>query len=342
MIKDFFFYECHLERGMASEGDPGLFAATEVVRAACNANFQRNGFYMRSYPSSPHCYYKYAKLPKDGMYMLWAVKKTDLTTLDILVDTRMYPNLVMIESNTDWQAETEEVKDTVEQVISGDSNPYNWNVNLQEHRTNKTQHLDEFHSALSYMREPNYIYGDYNSNITLNNSNSMEQNSEDFKLKVIQELTKGNVNIGQFIMEVKGNNNYYENSGHEEMEKHEVPDKVGKDCIMEYLWRLKPVVREQYLSVYGEIWNGILELNEVKVLIYNKGKQQDTTFNRNLLGQLIHQVGNRLYLPTANTVKMAEYLEPEKGQEHPIRQKLGESPEKNIKIAVEAYLKEHI
>ena len=145
MIKDFFFYECHLERGMASEGDPGLFAATEVVRAACNANFQRNGFYMRSHPSSPHCYYKYAKLPKDGMYMLWAVKKTNLTTLDILVDTRMYPNLVMIESNTDWQAETEEVKDTVEKVISGDSNPYNWNVNLQVHCTNKTQHLDEFH-----------------------------------------------------------------------------------------------------------------------------------------------------------------------------------------------------
>ena len=68
MTKDFFFYECHLERGMASEGDPGLFAATEVVRAACNANFQRNGFYLRSHPSSPHCYYKYAKLPKDGMW----------------------------------------------------------------------------------------------------------------------------------------------------------------------------------------------------------------------------------------------------------------------------------
>ena len=336
------FYRCYLERGMASEGDPGLFAATEVVRAACNANFQRNGFYMRTHPSSPHCYYKYAKLPKDGMYMLWAVKKTNMTTLDILVDTRMFPNLVMIEKNTDWQAETEEVKGAVEKVISDDTNPYNWNVYLQEHRTNKTQYLDEFHSAMAYMREPNYIYGDYNSNITLNNSNTMEQNSEDFKLKVIQELTKGNVNIGQFIMEVNGNINYNENRGHEEKEKHEAPDKAGKDCIMEYLWRLKPVVREQYLSVYGEIWDGILELNEVKVLIYNKGKQQDTTFNRNLLAQLIHQVGDRLYLSTANTVQMAECLEPGKGQEHSVRQKLGESPEKPIKTAVEAYLKELI
>lgn len=205
MNKNYLFYKCHLEREMASEGDPGLFAATEVVRAACNANFQRNGFNMRSLPSSPHCYYKYAKLPKDGMYMLWAVKKTNMTTLDILVDTRMFPNLVMIEKNTDWQAETEEVKGAVEKVISDDTNPYNWNFNLEIYSACGTQYLDEFHSALAYMREPNYIYEDYNSNITLNNSNKMEQNSEDFKLKVIQELTKGNVNIGQFIMEMKGN-----------------------------------------------------------------------------------------------------------------------------------------
>jgi hypothetical protein len=39
---------------------------------------------------------------------------------------------------------------------------------------------------------------------------------------------------------------------------------------------------------------------------------------------------------------MAECLEPGKGQEHSVRQKLGESPEKPIKTAVEAYLKELI
>ena len=47
-------------------------------------------------------------------------------------------------------------------------------------------------------------------------------------------------------------------------------------------------------------------------------------------------------LPTANTVKMAEYLEPEKGIEHPVRQKLGESPEKPIKKAVDEYMKSKI
>ena len=118
--------------------------------------------------------------------------------------------------------------------------------------------------------------------------------------------------------------------------------KQGKEAIMDYLWRLKPVVREQYLAVYAEIWDGILELKEVKMQIYQKGKQQNTTFNRNLLAQIIHQVSDRLYLPTANTVNMAEYLEPEKGAEHSVRQKLGESPEKPIKKAVDEYMKSKI
>ena len=166
--------------------------------------------------------------------------------------------------------------------------------------------------------------------------------SDELKLEMMDRLGKSGLSIGQFILENSGTITYNDYRGHEEEKKPVTTDAAGKDSIMEYLWRLKPVVREQYLSVYGEIWDGILELNEVKVLIYNKGKQQDTTFNRNLVAQIIHQVSDWLYLPTANTVKMAEYLEPEKGIEHPVRQKLGESPERDVKKAIEAYVKERI
>ena len=54
--------------------------------------------------------------------------------------------------------------------------------------------------------------------------------------------------------------------------------------------------------------------------------------------QLIHQV-DVIYLPTANTVQMATYLEPEKGVDHPVRQKLGEAPDKDIKNAIADYMK---
>lgn len=114
--------------------------------------------------------------------------------------------------------------------------------------------------------------------------------------------------------------------------------KQGKEAIMEYVGRLRPLVKEQYQEKYDQIWEGILEISQVKAVIYDKGKQQDTTFNRNLLAQLIHQV-DVIYLPTANTVQMATYLEPEKGIDHPVRQKLGEAPDKDIKNAIAEYMK---
>ena len=125
-------------------------------------------------------------------------------------------------------------------------------------------------------------------------------------------------------------------------EKKGEPEPASKDAIMEYVKRLMPVVREEYQSVYSEMWLGILDVKEVKLQVYNKGKQKGTTFNRDFVAQIIHQLGNRIYLPDANPVVMAEHLEPEKGKDHPVRQKLGESPDNSIKIAVEAVLKDKL
>ena len=116
----------------------------------------------------------------------------------------------------------------------------------------------------------------------------------------------------------------------------------AKEAIMDYVGRLKPVVREAYLDCYDQLWQGILELKEVRMQVYDCGKQKDTKFNRNLVAQIIHQMASTIYVPTANTVKMAQYLEPSKGSDHPVRQKLGEVPEKNIRKSVDDYLKQHI
>lgn len=165
--------------------------------------------------------------------------------------------------------------------------------------------------------------------------------TDETKIKMMEALAKSGMSVGQFVMENTGTITYNDNRGAEKQEKKDSESQSGsKEAIMEYVGRLKPVVREQYRNEYDTIWEGILELTQVRTLIYNKGKQQDTTFNRNLVAQIIHQVRDWLNLPTANTVKMAEYLEPEKGIEHPVRQKLGESPEKDVKKAIEAYVKE--
>lgn len=232
MEKNFLFYRCYLEKGMAGDGEPGLLAATEVVQAVCDAGFQRNGLSMKCYPSSPHCYYKYAKNPKEGMYMLRAVKKTDMTTLDILIDTRLYPSFVMIEKRKDWQDEAEEVRDTLEQMINGDADKFNWHVNLKEYKTNTTQNLEEFFSAMSYIKDQENIH----------------------------EKHKSNVQIGQLILKVNGNN-YYNNN--EELKDGKIEEVKGEDIVEE----LKPLfynneadVRQFLNEIEGMAPNDITDL----------------------------------------------------------------------------------
>ena len=122
-------------------------------------------------------------------------------------------------------------------------------------------------------------------------------------------------------------------------EKKVSKEQASKDTIMEYVGRLRSFVRDEYQERYDEIWMGILDLSEVSKRVFDKGKQQDTTFNLNLVAQIIHQVSDWLYVPAANAVKMAEYLEPGRGAEHSVRQKLGESPDREVKKAIELYLK---
>lgn len=112
----------------------------------------------------------------------------------------------------------------------------------------------------------------------------------------------------------------------------------AKKVIIDYVNRLLPLVKDEYQKSYDDLWNGILEIKEVKLLVYDKGRQQDTSFNRNLVAQIVHQISDLIYLPTANATQMAECLEPGKGVDHSVRQKLGEAPESVIKKSIERYI----
>ena len=116
----------------------------------------------------------------------------------------------------------------------------------------------------------------------------------------------------------------------------------ANDVIMEYVGRLMPVVREEFADKYDTMWQEILANYTVKQVIYNKGKQQDTTFNRNLVAQIIHQISPKVYLSEAKPTVLAEYLEPEKGASHAVRQKLGEIPENVIKKEIDKCMEKYV
>ena len=167
--------------------------------------------------------------------------------------------------------------------------------------------------------------------------------TDETKIKLMEALGKSGMSVGQLILENTGSITYNDHRGVEKKEetKGECPS-ASKDAIMEYVNRLKPLVKVEYQAHYEKIWMCILEINEVKQQIYKKGKQQETTFNRNLVAQIAHQLGDRVYVTEAKPVSMAEYLGPGKGKEHPVRKKLGELPEKPIKKAIEEAIKDEL
>ena len=103
-------------------------------------------------------------------------------------------------------------------------------------------------------------------------------------------------------------------------EKKGSKEQASKDTIMEYVGRLRSFVKDEYQERYDEIWMGILDLSEVSKRVFNKGKQQDTTFNRNLVAQITHLMIEPMFVPSVKVAQMAEQLEPEKGVDHPVKE----------------------
>ena len=161
--------------------------------------------------------------------------------------------------------------------------------------------------------------------------------TDEQKLEFAEKVVKSGAKIGNFVMDNHGTMTLSSNMGEERNE--EVAPVLGtKNSIMEYVNRLKPLVKEDFKKEYDEFWMQILELEEVKQQVYNKGKQQNTTFNRNLVARIIHQIGDKVYLVGINDQQYAEYLEPGKGKNHSVRQQLCLMPETPIKKAIERFL----
>ena len=100
--------------------------------------------------------------------------------------------------------------------------------------------------------------------------------------------------------------------------------------------RLHPLhVRQEWREKYQALWEEILELPAVADKIYDKGRQQGTAFNRNLVANILHlMVEQKVLTVTSNAKKMAEILEGDANAS--VRAKLGEMPPREIEQAIVA------
>ena len=134
-----------------------------------------------------------------------------------------------------------------------------------------------------------------------------------------------NVGGGTIHVHVQGKQQVVE----EQAENATCNPQPDKKSIIDYVMKLHPVyVSKEWQDKYEWLWKQILELTAVAEKIYDKGRQQNTTFNRNLVGNILHLLADKKVLTTNNATKLAIGLE--KDENASVRAKLGEMPEKKI------------
>ena len=107
-----------------------------------------------------------------------------------------------------------------------------------------------------------------------------------------------------------------------------VPSQMAEDtaeCIIRYVGRLHPFyVSPSWQAGYEQLWRQILQLPSVLCIVNKPGKQKATTFNRNLVANIIHLLSLRGVLNTDNATRIATALEGD--SRHSVRAQLGNRP----------------
>lgn len=107
--------------------------------------------------------------------------------------------------------------------------------------------------------------------------------------------------------------------------------------ILHYAGNLKAYVAFAWQNRYDDLWRSILDLPEVSAVIFEPGKQKDTTFNRNLVANIIFMMCNVGVIAEANASTLATALEGDK--DHPVRGELRKLPkDEEITTKVKALL----
>lgn len=103
-----------------------------------------------------------------------------------------------------------------------------------------------------------------------------------------------------------------------------------QDDILEYVGRLTDCVKDEWKTKHAKLWDDILAIPEVDAEIYDKGRQQKTSFNKYLVGNIIHVLIGKVY--NGNPTDLTRALEGT--HKASIREEMGKSPSDKIEEAL--------
>ncbi|SHK60763.1 HIRAN domain-containing protein [Xylanibacter ruminicola] len=111
--------------------------------------------------------------------------------------------------------------------------------------------------------------------------------------------------------------------------------------ILEYTGRVKGMLAASWTTErYDALWDAILSIPAVKWQAKKVGKQQNTTFNRNLIANILHtMIDKHVFAPSASNQTICEALEGTK--DHSVRSALGTAlKDKALKTDIERLIEE--
>ena len=110
-----------------------------------------------------------------------------------------------------------------------------------------------------------------------------------------------------------------------------------REDILTYIDRIRSLMTDQWKADYRKWWGEIIDNATVSAEIYRKGQQKNTTFNRNLVGNIINYLGHHGMIKTWKASKITLALE--NTTEHSVREAMRRDPPDDILKVLKSYSK---
>lgn len=186
-------------------------------------------------------------------------------------------------------------------------------------------------------------------------SDSYDEKKKVLEIKVQGELGTGNtfVNIGTVqnyvpnATTVVNYNNYSVKDGSmtktDDSDEHSLPDiETRREELLRYVQKTLQFVIFKWKAKYMELWNDILDLEEVAEVIYDPGRQVGPIFNRKEMCHIICYLGRYAegggIFEKYNATHIANSFAD--GGEKSTRPELGARPVKGIQVAIDGLMKQ--
>ena len=109
-----------------------------------------------------------------------------------------------------------------------------------------------------------------------------------------------------------------------------------KEAVLDYVALLADYVKPEWKTKHASLWKKILDLPAVEAVVGDYGRQRNTSFNKYVVGNIIHMLmGKVLEGDATNLCKALEG-----NSKHHIRQEMGIEPAEDIREAVKKLLEQ--